>query len=95
MTGSGNVRALDCVQFENAAPEMLAGLCGIEAVFAAKPASAIYELGPAFGADPEKIALSVQDEEGNDYSGDFSVFVSDGMLLLRNAKPAGTVVIFH
>ncbi|MBP5226268.1 MAG: hypothetical protein J6336_02680 [Kiritimatiellae bacterium] len=95
VTGSGNVRALDCVQFENAAPEMLAGLCGIEAVFAAKPASAIYELGPAFGADPEKIALSVQDEEGNDYSGDFSVFVSDGMLLLRNAKPAGTVVIFH
>ena len=95
VTGQGSKRPLTCVQFANANTATLAGLRKIEAVFDAKPGVALYELGDALGADPEKIALSIQDEAGNDYSENFAVLVVGDTLFLRNLKPAGMAVIIN
>ena len=82
--------------FENPDEQMLAGLKRVKATFEDKPIFENYELSAtALGltaATAEAIDLEVVDVNGVDYSEDFTAFVRDGCLLLKNKRLDGTIL---
>ncbi|MBO7653401.1 MAG: hypothetical protein J6U40_00640, partial [Kiritimatiellae bacterium] len=95
VAGIANSRVLGCVQFNEPDYATLKALRKVEAVFNGKPTVPTYDMGPALGADPDAIALEVTDEDGNDYTEQFSLVVQNGALYLKNARPSGMAVIIH
>ena len=84
---------LPCVNFANATPDTFRGLKSLSVVFSAKPSRRTYYLTGAVDgltvADVPGVALSVVDEAGNDYTGNFTLTVKNGRLALTNSKPGG------
>jgi len=92
VTGAQGKRQLDAVVFENAEATALAGLKRLKVTFPRRPGCNGYEVGPALGAEPAKLALEVKDASGKDYTDNFSVRIINEKLMLRNACPTGALL---
>ncbi len=99
MHGNASHAALDAVTFENPLSDALAGLKGVKAVFNRKPTRSGYDVTEnTLGITSESAAamrLVVKDDEGNDYSEDFTLKVQNGKLRLINAHPGGFSLFFR
>ena len=85
-----------CVKFTNADANTLAGLKSLKVTFDREPKRRRYELSDALGLTAESaanVALTVADEDGNDYGDRITLTVKDDKLVLTNAKPAGMYLI--
>ncbi len=97
--GSGTRHQVErVVRIESPSGEMFKGLKKVKALFDKKPGCATYDVCPAPGLTTEgahQIVVEVKDADGNDYSEDFTAFVSGAHLMLRNAHPAGMAIILR
>ena len=97
VTGGASTRELARVNFADPTKETFTGLKNLKVTFGGKPKkSAYYLTGVVSGLTPADVAgvtLSVSDEEGTDYTENFTLSIKDGKLVLTNAKPAGFLLI--
>ena len=99
MTGrAGGEKLSGAATFDNPDETALAGLKSIKATFNHKPGRSIYEISDALGLTAETVSavkLAVMDEDGRDYSDDFTLAVKGGKLNLVNAHPGGMMLLFR
>ena len=99
IAGSGKRRTVEkAIRLDSPSGEMFKGLKKVKATFDQKPGCATYDVCEAPGLTTEgarQIVVEVKDAEGNDYSEDFTAFVSGAHLMLRNAHPSGTTIFLR
>ena len=91
-------RTLSCVKFTNADANTLAGLKSLKVTFDREPKRRRYELSDALGLTAESaanVALTVADEDGNDYGDRITLTVKDDKLVLSNSKFSGMHIIIR
>ncbi len=89
-------RTLSRVTFANADENTLAGLKNLKVTFDRVPKRRRYELSDALGLTAEtagNVALTVVDEDENDYTENFTLTVQDGRIMFTNSKPKGMYII--
>jgi len=92
VTGEGNVPTVMVPKFEDGDANAYAKLAKVAVEFERRGSVVVYDLGPAYGANPAQIELSVKYGEGVDDTEKFALVVANERLKLRNRRMNGTTL---